>query len=153
MARISPQARSRSRRAALQAIYQWQMTHQSPQEITTQFLDDPQVRKNDDEYFEALVHGVIREVGALDEQIAGVVDRPSDQLDPVERAILRLATFELVHRIDVPWRVVVDEAVKLAHAFGADQSHRFVNANLDALARQVRIAEIDGQPRSPRPHR
>ena len=153
MARVSPQARSRSRRAALQAIYQWQMTQQSSAEITTQFQDDPEVQKNDDEYFQSLVHGVIREVGALDEQIAGVADRPTDQLDPVERAILRLATYELVHRIDVPWRVVVDEAVKLAHAFGADQSHRFVNANLDALARQVRIAEIDAGRHGGRPDR
>jgi N utilization substance protein B len=84
---------------------------------------------------------VLRRAEALDLEYAALLDRSLDELDPVERAILRLATWELKERLDVPWRVVIDQGVTLAHLYGASESHRYVNAVLDGLARRLRTAE------------
>ena len=134
-------ARTHARRAAVQALYQWQATGQSPSEISTQFRDDSRLDKLDRELFDALLFGVTVHEAALDELLEPLLDRPVAQVDPVERAILRLGAYELAHSAAVPWRVIINEGVDLAHTFGADQSHRYVNGVLDRLARQLRATE------------
>ena len=133
--------RSRARRAALQAIYQWQMTAQEPETIAAQFRQDKSWKRIDDALFTSLLDGVGASADALDEVIAPVLDRPVAQLDAIERAILRMGAFELMHRKDIPWRVVINECVELAREFGAEQSHKYVNGILDKIARQTLDAE------------
>ncbi len=138
MAGSASNPRSRARRAALQAIYQWQMTADAPATIAAQFRDDKSWKRIDEELFSALLNGVPANVTALDEHLQPILDRPVAQLDAVERAILRMGAFELTHREDIPWRVVINECVELAREFGAEQSHRYVNGILDNLARRTR---------------
>ena len=130
--------RSRTRRAALQALYQWQMTGHTAEELHAQFKERPVPGGFDPVFFDALVGGVIIEFEALDAEIAAFTDRPVAELDPVERAILRMGTHELRSMDGVPWRVVIDEAVELARTFGAEQSHKYVNGVLDRVARRLR---------------
>ena len=130
--------RSRTRRAALQALYQWQMTGHTAEELHAQFKDDLPRGRFDPVFFDALVGGVIINYEALDTEIAAFTDRPVPDLDPVERAILRLGTHELRSMAEIPWRTVINEAVELARAFGAEQSHKYVNGVLDRVARRLR---------------
>lgn len=134
-------ARARARRAALQALYQWQITRQPPREVVEQFRTDRRLRGLDETLFVVLVDGVPAHLEALDASLAPVLDRPLAEVDLVERAILRLCAYELLHRHEVPWRVIVSQGVDLAHVFGAEQGHRFVNGVLDRLARVVRPGE------------
>jgi len=138
MAGSTSSPRSRARRAALQAIYQWQMTAQALEIISAQFREDKSWKRIDEELFSALLYGVAANVTALDEILQPILDRPVAQLDAVERAILRMGAFELTHREDIPWRVVINECVQLAREFGAEQSHKYVNGILDNLARRAR---------------
>ncbi len=140
MAASSRSPRSRARRSALQALYQWQMTGQSPDSIAEQFHDARPRRHMDEETFSELLQGVPARVEQLDARLAPFLDRPIAQVDAVERAILRMGAFELTERKDVPWRVVINECVELAREFGAEQSHRYVNGILDSLAHSVRDA-------------
>lgn len=128
-------ARSQARRAALQALYQWQLTGEEPSCIEDQFLSERPLGKADLIYFKDLLSNVPRHVLSLDRALEVLLDRPVKQVDPVARAILRIAAYELRFRPDVPWRTVITEAVKLAKTFGAEQSHRYVNGVLDKLAR------------------
>ena len=130
--------RSRARRAALQALYQWQMTDDPPQTIAAQFREDPSWQRIDEPLFDALVHGVPENLAALDAHLSPILDRPVAQVDAVERAILRMGAFELTRNDEVPWRVVINECVELAREFGAEQSHRYINGILDNLARRTR---------------
>lgn len=136
----SARERSRARRAAVQALYQWQLTGQTPADIGAQFSATPQLRKCDTEYFHDLLSRVPSCVDDLDAYLAPVIDRPIAQLDPVERAILRIGVFELVHRVDVPAKVVINEAVELAKTFGAEESHKYINGVLHTLAGTTRFA-------------
>jgi transcription antitermination protein NusB len=131
-------ARRWARRLAMQAIYQWQMTGQGVNEIDGQFQNEEDLSKADSEYFHALLHGVIAHVEALDSTLAQYAKRSMDQVDPVERAILRCACYELAHRLDVPYKVIINEAVELAKKFGAEQGHKFVNGVLDKVAPRLR---------------
>ena len=131
-------ARHRARRAAAQALYQWQLTGECSAEIEHQLLSRRDRRRIDRAYFRALVTGVMTHVTSLDHLLAPWLDRPVAQVDPVERAIVRIGAFELTHRPDVPWRVALDEAVELAKIFGAAESYRYVNGVLDHLARAQR---------------
>jgi N utilization substance protein B len=133
-----PGARRRARRAALQSLYQWQATGQTAVEIVEQFGAEESFAKLDQDYFKRLVVGVIDNVGDLDESLTPFLNRPLAHVDPVERAVLRLAAFELARCPDVPWRVIINESVELARAFGAEQGHRFVNGVLDKLAPSLR---------------
>ena len=137
-------ARRRARRAALQALYQWQATGQPAEEIIAQFDDEKASGNLDRDYFCRIVQGVINNVESLDAMLTPYLYRPLQQVDPVERAVLRLAAFELSCCDDVPWRVIIDESVELARAFGAEQGHRFVNGVLDKLAPSIRTAAKSG---------
>ena len=134
-------ARRRARAAAVQALYQWQMTGQDAGEIEAQFLaeriaeDAPAVDRG---FFRELLHGVVGAAERLDRHIEPFLDRPLDQVDPVECAILRLGAFELVDRREIPTGVTINEAVELAKTFGGENGHRYVNGVLDGLARTVR---------------
>lgn len=138
-------ARSRARQRAVQALYQWQMTAQNLGDIESQFIADREMGKADLEFFHELLHQVPARLDELDGELGGVTDRPVDQIDPVERAILRMGTYELKHRLETPYRVVINEAVELAKTFGAEQGHKYVNSVLDKVARKVRAAEVPNQ--------
>lgn len=135
--------RSNARKKALQALYQWHMSGNDLTEIETQFHQEQNMEKVDTEYFHTLLHGVPAQVSELDELIGRYSDRTEDELDPIEQSILRLSSFELKNRIDVPYRVVISEAVMLARTFGSDKSHTFVNSILDQLAKELRQVEIE----------
>ncbi len=133
--------RRRARSFAMQALYQWHMAGQAINEIEAQFYVDNDFSKVDTEYFKAILHGVPAKVAELDDAFAPLLDRPIKELDPVELSILRLSTFELLERIDIPYRVVINEGVELAKTYGATDGHKFVNGILDRLAPKLRVAE------------
>ncbi|MEE8286893.1 MAG: transcription antitermination factor NusB [Gammaproteobacteria bacterium] len=138
MAGSASNPRRRARRAAMQAIYQWQMTAEALETIALQFRDDKSWKRIDEALFSAHLYGVPANVTALDAHLQPILDRPVAQLDPIERAILRMGAFELTHHNDIPWRVVINEYVELAREFGAEQSHKYINGILDNLARRTR---------------
>jgi N utilization substance protein B len=134
-------ARSLARRLAMQALYQWQMTGQTFSELRHQFASEQEYADVDPDYFVALLEGVLADAPALDERLGELIDRPVAQLDPVEHAVLLLGVHELQHRLDVPYRVVINENVELAKKFGATEGHKFINAVLDRAARTLRATE------------
>lgn len=136
--------RRRARRRALQAIYQWQMTGQEPAEILRQFMEIQDMKGVDVEHFERLLLGVGGKGEALDEALRPFLDRPVDQLEVMERVVLRIGAFELLHCPEQPYRVVLDECVDLAHRFGSEQGHAYVNAVLDKAVREWRTVETQG---------
>jgi transcription antitermination protein NusB len=139
--RRGTRARSIARKLAMQALYQWQMTAHEPNEITRQFVESDEFAGADREYFEALLRGCIKDKDQINTAITPFIDRPLDQLDPVETAILMMGMFELQSRPDVPYRVAINEAVDLAKRFGATDAHKYVNAVLDRAAKEIRSAE------------
>jgi N utilization substance protein B len=139
------QARTNARKAAVQALYQWQMTGQNLSEIERQFLEEERLQDAQKSYFTELFHGVPKNLEAIDLALSEFVDRPVDSIDPVERAILRIGTYELTHRLDMPYRVVLNEGINLAKYFGADGSHRYINGILDKVAQQTRAIEINAK--------
>lgn len=138
----SPQARTKARRAALQALYQWQLAGQAISDIKTQFYGEQDFSSIDQEYFEELIETIPKSVSELNDYIIPFIDREVSGLDPVELAILRIGCYELRFRIDIPYRVVINESVELAKRFGADQSHKYINGVLDKIAHELRSAEI-----------
>ncbi len=134
-------ARRKARRAAVQALYQWQLNPQDATEIELQFRTEQEMGKVDVDYFHHLLHGVVAQCDELDDLLRPYLDRLLEEVDPVEKAILRLSAYELAHRPDVPYRVAINEGVELAKTFGAEQSHRFVNGILDKLAARLRVVE------------
>jgi N utilization substance protein B len=134
--------KSQARHHAVQALYQWQLTGQDIRDIQDQFLSEQDPGSFDLAYFKTLLHGVPGHLNQLDEQLRGCLDRSIESVDPVERAILRLGAYELLQHPEVPYRVVINEAVELAKVFGAEQGHRYVNGVLDKLAHKTRTAEI-----------
>jgi len=142
-------ARKQSRKAAVQALYQWQMSGNNIGDIEKQFREENANAKMDFEYFVELLHNVPAEVGVLDGLIKPFVARAMDEVNPVELAILRLGAYELKNRLDIPYRVVINEGVDLTKKFGADQGHKFVNGLLDKLAHSLRPDEVKA-PRKPR---
>jgi N utilization substance protein B len=134
-------ARSIARKLAMQALYQWQLTQQTAPEIKKQFLESEDSAGVDREHFEELVSGCIARHEELAAALKPFIDRPIEQLDPVETAILMIGMFELQQRVDIPYRVVINEAVDLCKRFGATDAHKYVNAVLDRAARELRTAE------------
>jgi N utilization substance protein B len=135
-------ARGKSRRYAMQAVYQWQMTGDSITDIKQQFFDDNNFSLIDAEYFSELVSGVASSISELDPLLEKNMPRSVESVDPVERSILRIATYEFLHRFDVPYRVVLNEAVNITKEYCAENSHTFVNAVLDKVAKEVRHVEV-----------
>ncbi|MFA5628456.1 MAG: transcription antitermination factor NusB [Thiohalomonadaceae bacterium] len=135
-------ARSRARQRALQALYQWQITADDPAVIEEQFLTAGEMGKADPGFFHDLLYEVTTHLDELDGLLTPRLDRPLEQVDLVERAILRMGCYELRYRPETPYRVVINEAVELAKIFGGEQGHKYVNSVLDKLARQLRTQEI-----------
>ena len=135
-------ARGMARRFAMQAIYQWQMTSDDTKGIAQQYVDENKTATADFDYFRELFFGVEENLEVIDKTLLQYTKRAIDSVDPVERAILRLASYEFLNRLDVPYRVVLNEAVTLSKKFCAAQSHTFVNAVLDKVAHELRATEI-----------
>jgi len=138
-------ARGKSRRLAMQAIYQWQMTGDSITDIKQQFFEENNMLKLDSEFFSELVSGVASSISELDPLLNKYMSRDVESVDPVERSILRLATYEFVNRFDVPYRVVLNEAVDITKEYCAENSHTFVNAVLDKVAKEIRHVEVQAK--------
>jgi N utilization substance protein B len=138
---IDPAARSRARRRALQAVYAWQLSGSAMQAVIEQFRHEQDMEIADLDYFEDLLTGVERYVEELDDALRPHVDREVARIDPIERAALRLGAYELRFRPDVPYRVILNEAVEATKRFGAEHGHTYVNGVLDKLAGELRAAE------------
>jgi N utilization substance protein B len=139
---IDPVARSRARRRALQAVYAWQMSGASAREVIAQFAHEQAHEVADLEYFENLVLGVDKHCEELDVALTPYLDRDIEQVDPIERAVLRIAAYELRERRDVPYRVVINEAIETVKRFGAEHGHTYVNGVLDHAAAAWRPVEV-----------
>ena len=133
--------RTRARRFAMQALYQWDLSGNNISDIEKQFREDEDFSKVDDEYFNELLHKVPARLDEVEEAFSSYLDRSIKELDPVERAVLRMATYELMVRIDVPYKVVINESVNLAKKFGAEQAYKYINGVLDQVARALRALE------------
>lgn len=139
---MNPAARRNARYYALQAMYQWQVTATPVEVIEAEFLQYHIDKKFDFNYFKELIHGVPENQPDLDKEITGFLSRPISELDIVELAVLRIATYELMKRPDVPYRVVINEALELTKKFGSVEGFKFVNGVLDRVARKNRALEI-----------
>lgn len=138
-----PAQRSKARHFAMQALYQWSVTHNPLNVIEAEFHTDNDMSKVDTEYFHELVHQVPANLAAVEmDFLPFVTDLSLDQIDPISLALLRMATYELRFRIDVPYKVIINEALRLAKKFGATDSYKFVNGVLDRVAARVRMAEV-----------
>ena len=132
------ESRRRARRRALQALYQWHLTGQDASQILIQFHEEQDFSNVDDELFTRLVNRICAGQKDIDEKITPFLDRPLSQLDVIEHVILSIGAYELLHTIEVPHQVVIDEAVNLAKQFGAEQGHSYINGVLDKAAQQWR---------------
>jgi N utilization substance protein B len=133
--------RSIARKLAMQALYQWQLNASDAKELIKQYGESDEAAGVDADYFADVVAGCVDGNAQIVAIIAGLIDRPLEQLDPVERAILMIGVFELQQRADVPYRVVINEGVDLCKRFGATDAHKYINAVLDRAAKQLRTAE------------
>ncbi|UHQ19945.1 transcription antitermination factor NusB [Lysobacter sp. KIS68-7] len=140
---IDPVHRSRARRRALQAIYAWQISGGNEQQVIAQFAHEQAHEIADLEYFEDLVRGVMKHRKDIDTALVEFLDRTVEEVDPIERAALRIASYELRHRPDVPYRVVINEAIDSTKRFGSEHGHTYVNGVLDHAAAAWRRAEFD----------
>ncbi|MBH9552981.1 transcription antitermination factor NusB [Inhella gelatinilytica] len=145
------QARRQSRQVALQGLYQWLLTGDDAGAIDAHLRDQAAYHKCDQAHLDLLLHGCIREAAALDGALAAHVDRPTKDLSPIEHAALMIGAYELHHCLDVPYKVVINEAVELAKGFGGTDGHKYVNGVLDRVAAQVRQAEVQAARQAPRP--
>ncbi len=141
--KINVWARRKARRALVQALYQWQLSANSVSSVLADFDNGEALKKADTEFFEDVLRKTVSEAEYLDTVFTPLLDRTPDQLDQVERAILRLAASEFKYRVDVPYRVVIDEYVELAKMFGAQDSYKYVNGVLDGLAARLRSIEVE----------
>ena len=135
-------SRHLARRNAVQALYQWDITGQPVGEIENAFINDDAFVGVQRSYFQHLIQNVPRQCEVLDSQLKQCISRELDSIDPVERAILRLSTYELLFRPDVPPKVVLNEAIELSRVFGSEEGFRFVNGVLDALVNQKPVVGV-----------
>lgn len=134
-------ARSIARKLAMQALYQWQLTQQSAAEIRQQYLESEDSAGVDEDHFVELLTQCIARHAEIAGTLTPFIDRPLEQIDPVESAILMIGLYELQQRLDIPYRVVINEGVDLCKRFGATDAHKYINAVLDRAAREIRAAE------------
>lgn len=142
-------ARRKARRLAMQALYQWHLSSSPVNQIEAEFITDHDMAKVDQEYFSEVLRGVPSTLSELDGYIESVTDRSVREMTPVELSILRMGAYELVHRIDVPFKVIINEGVELSKLFGASEGHRYVNGVLDKLSQRLRATEVTAS-RAPR---
>ena len=135
---MKPSPRRKARELAVQAVYSWQLSQNATTEIEANFLVDNRARRFDTLYFQQLFRGVTTKVESIDLAISPHVDRPLEDVDHVEKSILRVAIYELTDCLDVPYKVVINEAIELAKLFAADDSHKFINGVLDKAVKLIR---------------
>ncbi len=135
-------AKTKARECAVQALYQWQVSGESLARIERNFLEEERLKGAQKKYFSEIFHGVPKQLNIIDQALAEFVDRAVEKIDPVERAILRIGVYELINRLDTPYRVIINEGVNLAKCFGADGSHKYVNSILDKVSKKQRPMEI-----------
>jgi N utilization substance protein B len=139
---MNPSKRRKGRRYAVQGIYQWQLTDNSPESIYESMLVDVNLNKTDLPYMEELITKVPTHIEEIDQVLSPKLSRALDEVDPVERAILRIAVYELLKHPEIPYRVVINEAIEQAKTFGAEDGHKFVNGVLDKVSADVRALEV-----------
>ena len=140
-------ARTRARELLLQALYQKQISGHDRRELLQQFREQVAYERVDQPYFDELLAAICDSQESLEKTIDGLIDRPLEQLDPVELGILLIGVYELQSRIDIPYRVVINEGVNLARRFGAVDGHKYINACLDAAAQSLREIELQAERR------
>ena len=140
---LSPAARHNARRYALQAMYQWQISSATIADIQMEFMNYHIDKKLDLEYFKELINGVPQCQQEIDQEMQPFLGRPLLEIDPIELAVLRIAVYELLKRPDVPYRVIINEALELTKKFGSIEGFKFVNGVLDRVAKKTRVTEIN----------
>lgn len=130
--KVSP--RRRARECAVQALYSWYISQNSVEEVELSFVTDQDMNGVDLPYFRKLLRGTVLYVEAIDCELRPFLDRAEDEVDPIERTILRLSAYELKYELDVPYKVVINEGIEVAKVFGSDDSHKYINGILDKLA-------------------
>lgn len=139
---MSEGSRHKARRAAVQAIYQWEMTQDAPAHIEDHYLGDHEMSDVDVDYFHYLIREVPLHVHELDDHLIPHLDRGIEEVDPVERAILRIGAYEFEFHPEIPYKVIINEAIELSKVFGAEHGHKYVNAILDKVADELRATEV-----------
>ena len=134
-------ARRKARELAVQGVYSWQLSHNDIAQVELALATSNNMHQVDMVYFQALLRGVAQQASILDATIKPYLGRLPEELDQIEKAIMRVATYELLERVDVPYRVIINEAIELAKIFGAEDSHKFVNGALDKAVRKLREHE------------
>ena len=147
MASSLPSARKKARHMLVQALYQWQMSGASIAAIEAQYRAEKGMKKADPEFFSELIHRIPEKLDEIDGAFREFLDRDLSALDPISVAILRIAVYELLHRVDVPYRVVINESINLAKTFGPTDAHKYINGVVDRVAARARRVEI-GAPRN-----
>jgi N utilization substance protein B len=137
---MATSGRHLARRNAVQALYQWDMTGQDASSINSNFIHDERLKGRYREYFEKMIKDIPQNIEEIDGVIALHADRPVDRLDPLEKAVLRIGTYELLFEIDIPQNVVVNEAIEIAKLFGSDHGYKYVNGVLDKVVKQQKQA-------------
>lgn len=138
-------ARSRARQLAVQGLYEWHLSGNSIDDIARQCLDAKRGKNLDESYFEEIIFKVASKAESLNDILVPFLSRDITEIDPVERAILQLGTYELTEKTEIPYKVILNEAIELAKTFGAEQSHKFVNGILDKVAEKFRTVEFKSQ--------
>lgn len=138
---IKPSARRKARRFAMQALYEWSISGNPVFEIEARYRVENDMHKVDLDYFHELIHEITKATDTIDDAFMAHLDRKFHELDHVERAILRIGAYEILRRLDVPYKVVINEGIELAKDFGATDSHKYVNSILDEMAKQYRRIE------------
>ena len=139
---VTASTRRKARHFAMQALYQWQMAGANLSTIEAEFRTDNDMSKTDVDYFHDLFHGVAKNLDEVEAAFSPHLDRKIGDLDPVSRALLRMSTYEMKNRVDVPYKVVINESVALAKKFGPTDAFKFINGILDKVAADLRAAEV-----------
>lgn len=139
---MKPRQRHKARRLVLQALYQWHIAKTPLIDLEREFVETNDPHKIDLGYFQHLLHGITKHKDEVDQGIAKYSSRPMASLDPIELSVLRLASYELRYQLDVPYRVVINEALELNKTFGTEDGYKFVNSILDKIAADTRETEV-----------
>ena len=142
-----PSERKKARQLLVQALYQWQVSGSDINSIEAEFYTDNNMAKVDTEFFQELLHGIPGKLNEVDDAYELHLDRGADDLGPISRALLRMGTYELSYRIDVPYKVAINEAVNLAKKFGPTDAYKYINGILDKVAVTKRAVEVMAEQR------